>query len=112
MASVGFSEEEARRKLKDIKIFKFPYRANGKALTMDEREGYVKMIANSSNNQVVGIHIIGAHASNLIGEASLALQKGCYANDIAETIHAHPTLTEMVAEAAEGILGQPIHVLR
>jgi len=112
VASVGLTEEEARRKLTDIKIFKFPYRANGKALTMDEREGYVKMIADIKNNQIAGIHIIGAHASDLIGEASLALQKGCDADDIIETIHAHPTLAEAIPEAAEGILGHPIHVLR
>jgi dihydrolipoamide dehydrogenase len=112
VSSVGLNENEAREKLSDIKIFRFPYRANGKALCMDEREGYVKMISNKKDNKIVGIHIIGAHASDLIAEASLALQKGCTASDIAETIHAHPTLPETIAETAEGILGHPIHVLR
>ncbi|MFW6148716.1 MAG: dihydrolipoyl dehydrogenase [Atribacterota bacterium] len=112
VASVGLNENEARKELTEINIFRFPYRANGKALSIDEREGYVKMIANKKDNKIVGIHIIGAHASDLIAEAALALQKGCTATDIAETIHAHPTLPETIAEAAEGILGQPIHILR
>ncbi|MFW6149526.1 MAG: dihydrolipoyl dehydrogenase [Atribacterota bacterium] len=112
VASVGYNENEAREKFTDINIFRFPYRANGKALGMDEKEGYVKMIANAKDNQVVGIHIIGAHASDLIAEATLAIQQRCTASDIAETIHAHPTLPETIAETAEGILGQPIHVLK
>ncbi len=112
VASVGLNENEARKELTEINIFRFPYRANGKALSIDEREGYVKMIANKKDNKIVGIHIIGAHASDLIAEAALALQKGCTATDIAETIHAHPTLPESIAEAAEGILGHPIHILR
>ncbi len=112
VASVGLNENEAREEFPDIKIFRFPYQANGKALGMDEKEGYVKMIANAKDNQVVGIHIIGAHASDLIAEATLAIQQGCTASDIAGTIHAHPPLAETIAETAEGILGQPIHVLK
>src|SRR6056297_2846730 len=112
VASVGYNEGEAREEFSEIKIFRFPYQANGKALGMDEKEGYVKMIANAKDNQVVGVHIIGAHASDLIAEATLAIQKRCTASDIAETIHAHPTLPETIAETAEGILGQPIHVLK
>jgi len=112
VASVGLNENEAREEFSDIKIFRFPYQANGKALGMDEKEGYVKMIANANDNQVVGIHIIGAHASDLIAEATLAIQQRCTASDIVETIHAHPTLPETIAETAEGILGQPIHVLK
>ena len=112
VASVGLNENEARKVFTEINIFRFPYRANGKALSIDEREGYVKMITNKKDNMIIGIHIIGAHASDLIAEAALALQKECTATDIAETIHAHPTLPETIAEAAEGILGQPIHILR
>ena len=70
------------------------------------------MIANARDNQVVGIHIIGAHASDLIAEATLAIQQRCTAADIAGTIHAHPTLPETIAETAEGIMGHPIHVLK
>lgn len=112
VASVGLNEKEAREQFSEIKLFRFPYRANGKALSMNEREGYVKMIANKKDNQIAGIHIVGAHASDLIAEATLAIQRGCTASDIAETIHAHPSLPETIAETAEGILGHPIHVLR
>ena len=112
VASVGYNENEGREEFSEINIFRFPYRANGKALGMDEKEGYVKMIANAKDNQVVGIHIIGAHASDLIAEATLAIQQRCTAADIAETIHAHPTLPETIAETAEGIMGHPIHVLK
>ena len=112
VASVGINEEEAKNRYKDVSIFKFPYRANGKALGMGEKEGYVKMIDYGKNQKIAGIHIIGAHASDLIAEATLSLKMGCGASDIAETIHAHPTLSETMAEAAEGILGYPIHVLR
>jgi len=112
VASVGYNENEGREEFSEINIFRFPYRANGKALGMDEKEGYVKMIANAKDNQVVGIHIVGAHASDLIAEATLAIQQRCTAADIAETIHAHPTLPETIAETAEGIMGHPIHVLK
>ncbi|MBN2394951.1 MAG: dihydrolipoyl dehydrogenase [Candidatus Atribacteria bacterium] len=112
VASVGLNEDEAKEKYQDVNVFKFPYLANGKALSMNEQEGYVKMISNKKNNKMIGVHIIGAHASDLIAEASLALQKGCNALDIAETIHAHPTLSETFLEAAEGILGYPIHVIK
>lgn len=112
VASTGLTEKEANEKYEDVKIFKFPYLANGKAISMNQHDGYVKMIANALDNQIVGVHIIGAHASDLIAEATLAIQKGCTSKDIADTIHAHPTLPEMIAEAAEGILGHPIHIVR
>ncbi len=112
VASVGYNENEAREKFSEINIFRFPYRANGKALGMDEKDGFVKIIASAKDMQVVGVHIIGAHASDLIAEATLAVQQKCTAADIAGTIHAHPTLAETIAETAEGILGHPIHVLK
>ncbi|KUK85850.1 MAG: Dihydrolipoyl dehydrogenase, partial [candidate division TA06 bacterium 34_109] len=112
LASVGLNEKEANEKYDNIKVFRFPYRANGRALTMNEQEGYIKMIANTQNHRILGVHIIGAHASELIAEAALALQLGVTASDIANTIHAHPTLAEIIAETAEGILGYPIHVVR
>lgn len=112
LASVGLNEKEAREKYSDIKIFRFPYRANGRALTMNEQEGYIKMIADTQDHRILGVHVMGAHASELIAEAALALQLGVTASDIANTIHAHPTLAEIIAETAEGILGYPIHVVR
>jgi dihydrolipoamide dehydrogenase len=112
VASVGLTEKEASEEFTNIKIFKFPYLANGKAISMNQYDGYIKMIAQKNNNQIIGVHIIGAHASDLIAETTLAIQKGCTAKDIADTIHAHPTLPEIIAEAAEGILGHPIHVVK
>ena len=112
VASVGLTESEAREKYSNIKVSKFPYVANGKALAMGEKEGMVKMIAQGDSNEILGVHIFGAHASDLIAEGTLSLSLEATAEEIATTIHAHPTLTEMMAEAAEGIIGKPIHIFR
>lgn len=112
VASVGLTEEEARKKYDQIKVSKFPYMANGKALGMGETEGMVKIIADSDTSELLGLHILGAHASDLIAEGTLALSMEATAEEIVNTIHAHPTLAETIAEAAEGIIGKPIHLTR
>jgi dihydrolipoamide dehydrogenase len=112
VASVGLTEEEARKKYDQIKVSKFPYLANGKALGMGETEGMVKIIADSDTSELSGLHILGAHASDLIAEGTLALSMEATAEEIVNTIHAHPTLAETIAEAAEGIIGKPIHLTR
>jgi len=112
VASVGLTEEEARKKYDQIKVSKFPYLANGKALGMGETEGMVKIIADSDTSELLGLHILGAHASDLIAEGTLALSMEATAEEIVNTIHAHPTLAETIAEAAEGIIGRPIHLTR
>jgi len=112
VASVGLTEEEARKKYDQIKVSKFPYLANGKALGMGETEGMVKIIADSDTSELLGLHILGAHASDLIAEGTLALSMEATAEEIVNTIHAHPTLAETIAEAAEGIIGKPIHLTR
>lgn len=112
VASVGLNEEEARKKYDQIKVSKFPYIANGKALGMGETEGMVKIIADSDTSELLGLHILGAHASDLIAEGTLALSMEATAEEIVNTIHAHPTLAETIAEAAEGIIGRPIHLTR
>ena len=112
VASVGLTEEEARKKYDQIKVSKFPYIANGKALGMGETEGMVKIIADSDTSELLGLHILGAHASDLIAEGTLALSMEATAEEIVNTIHAHPTLAETIAEAAEGIIGRPIHLTR
>jgi len=109
VASVGLTEEEARRKNKNIKVSKFPFRANSKALIMGETEGMIKIIANGENLKILGMHIIGIHASDLIAEGALALSLGATAREIVNTIHAHPTLAEAIAETVKGIIGKPIH---
>jgi len=112
VASVGLTEEEARRQDNHIKVSKFPYLANGKALGMGETEGMVKIVAQAETNVLLGIHILGAHASDLIAEATLALSMKATANELVHSIHAHPTLAETIAEAAEGIVGRPLHIFR
>lgn len=112
VASVGLTEEEARKKYDQIKVSKFPYLANGKALGMGETEGMVKIIADSDTSELLGLHILGAHASDLIAEGTLALSMEATAEEVVNTIHAHPTLAETIAEAAEGIIGKPIHLTR
>jgi len=112
VASVGLTEEEARKENDNIKVSKFPFMANGKALGMGETEGMVKIIADGDTLELLGVHILGAHASDLIAEGTLALSMEATAEEIINTIHAHPTLAETIAEAAEGITGKPIHLAR
>ena len=112
VASVGLTEKEAREKYSQVKISKFPYMANGKALGMGETEGLVKIVADGDSFEILGLHILGAHASDLIAEGTLALSMEATAEEIIDTIHAHPTLAEIIAEAAEGITGRPIHLAR
>lgn len=112
VASVGLTEEEAKKENNNIKISKFPFMANGKALGMGETEGMVKIIADGDTLELLGVHILGVHASDLIAEGTLALSMEATAFEIVNTIHAHPTLAETIAEAAEGITGKPIHLAR
>ena len=112
VASVGLTEEEARKENDNIKVSKFPFMANGKALGMGETEGMVKIIVDADTSELLGFHILGAHASDLIAEGTLALSMEATAFEIVNTIHAHPTLAETIAEAAEGITGKPIYLAR
>lgn len=113
IASAGMMESEAKAKgYTDLKIAKFPFAANGKAVSMMETDGFVKMIADAKTNVVLGVHIVGPEASNLISEAALAIEMGATLEDIALTIHPHPTLGETMMEAAEATLGHAIHVIQ
>ncbi len=103
VASVGLTEEEARRENDNIKVSKYPFRANSKALIMGETEGMIKIIADGNSLKLLGIHILGVHASDLIAEVTLAMSIGATAKEIINTIHAHPTLSELIAKAVEGI---------
>jgi dihydrolipoamide dehydrogenase len=111
IASVGFSETEAKAKGYTVKTGKFPYAGNGRALALQATEGFVKLVADESTGIVLGAQIVGEDASTLIAELGLAIEMGATLEDIALTIHAHPTLGEMVGEAAETGLGYPIHQL-
>lgn len=112
MASAGWTEEECKANgHHDLKIGKFPFGANGKAVALMETDGFIKIIADTRTNIVLGVHIVGPEASNLISEAALAIEMGARLEDIALTIHPHPTLGETMMEAAEAALGHAIHVI-
>jgi len=112
IASVGLREQQARQQGLSYRVGRFQYRALGRAHAMGEITGFVKIIADASDDRVLGCHIMGAHASDLIHEAALAMRTGRTVREIAGTIHAHPTLAEAIREAAEDVLGEAIHVPR
>ncbi len=113
IASAGMTEAECRAKgYNDLLIAKFPFAANGRAVSMSETEGFVKMIAEKKTHVVLGIHIVGPEASNLISEAVLAIEMGARLEDIALSIHPHPTLGETMMESAEATLGHAIHIIQ
>ena len=109
LSRVGLTEEEALERGLKIKIGKFPFTASGKAYLQGEAEGMVKIIANQEDDKVLGLHILGPHASDLIQEGSLAIKAGCRSRDLAHLIHPHPTLSEALWEAALAVDGSPIH---
>jgi dihydrolipoamide dehydrogenase len=113
IASAGWLESECKAKgHADLKIGKFPFGANGRAVSMMETDGFVKIIADAKTNVVLGVHIVGPEASNLISEAALAIEMGARLEDLALTIHPHPTLGETMMEAAEAALGHAIHIIQ
>lgn len=113
IASAGMTEAEARAKgFNDLLISKFPFAANGRAVSMQETDGFVKMIADKKTHILLGVHIVGPEASNLISEAVLAIEMGARLEDIALSIHPHPTLGETMMEAAEATLGHAIHIIQ
>ena len=109
MASVGITEEQAQEQGLKYAVGKFPFLANGRAKTMDETEGLVKIIADANTDRVLGVHIIGPRASDMIAEAVTTLEFAGSAEDIARTCHAHPTLSEAVREAALAVDKRAIH---
>jgi dihydrolipoamide dehydrogenase len=112
IASVGISETEAKAQNKAVKIGLFPYAANGRALSVQEPDGFVKVISDAAKGTLLGVHVVGADASNLIAEATLAIEMGAHVEDLALTVHAHPTLPETMMEAAEAALGHAIHIFK
>lgn len=110
IASVGKTEQQLKEEGTPYKIGKFPYMANGRARAMNETDGFVKLIAHKETDRVLGCHIIGAGAGDLIAEVVLAKEAEMSAEDIARTCHAHPTLSELVKEAALATDGRPLHI--
>lgn len=109
VGSVGLTEEEAKEKGMNVKVGKFSFRSNGKALVFGEPDGFVKIIANKDTNDLLGVHIIGPHATDIISEAGLAKVLDATPWEIGQTIHPHPTISEAIGEAALAVDGNAIH---
>jgi dihydrolipoamide dehydrogenase len=111
VASVGLGEQRAREKGIDPRVGKFPFSALGRAMASGETEGFVKVVAHKDTHEILGIHIVGPSATDLISEAALALEMHAFLEDIALTIHPHPTLGESLMESSQHALGHSIHIL-
>jgi dihydrolipoamide dehydrogenase len=111
IATAGLMENEARDQGYTLKIGKVPFAAVGRSLTTNETDGFVKVVLDATTDRVLGVTIVGAHASDLISECALAIEMDAEALDIGLTIHPHPTLGEGVMEAAKAALGSAVHIL-
>lgn len=111
IATAGLSEAQAKEKGIEVRIGKFPFAALGRAMAVNETEGFFKVVADKKTNQLLGVHIVGAEASDLISEGALALEMHAFLEDIGLTIHPHPTLGEGMMEAAMNGLGHAIHIM-
>jgi len=112
IAMVGLTEEQAVSQGYTVKIGKFPFAASGRALSMNEPDGMVKMITDAETDVVLGVHMIGPEVSELIAEAALGIEMGATSEDIALTVHTHPTLPETMMEAAEAVHGLAVHIFQ
>jgi len=112
IASTGLTEDEAKAKgHATLKVGKFPFAALGRALSVNDTEGFVKVVADGKTGELLGLHIVGNGASDLISEGALAIEMGAVADDLRLTIHPHPTLSEGVMEAAAAALGEAVHII-
>jgi dihydrolipoamide dehydrogenase len=111
VATVGLSEEEAKAAGYEVRIGKFPLAASGRARTMNESDGLIKLVADAKSDLLLGMHIVSPQAESLIGEGVMALEMGATLEDIGLSIHPHPTLTEAIMEAAEAAHGKAIHIV-
>jgi len=109
IAYVGLFEEQAVERGIEVKTGMFPFAANGRALTLNQKEGFIKVVAEQSTGRVLGVQIVGPHASDLISEVTLGIEMGAMAEDFDLTIHPHPSLSEVLHGAVESVLGMPIH---
>lgn len=111
IAYTGLTESQAKEEGYDPIVSRFAFQANGRALSMNNADGFVQVVADKETKQLLGVQIVGPEASTLISEAVFALEMGANAEDLALTIHAHPTLPETIMEAAEGVFGNAIHMV-
>jgi len=111
IATVGLSEQDAKQQGIEIKVGKFPFKALGRAQTLGEAgQGFSKVVSDAKTGIVLGVHIVGPHASDLISEGSLAVASASHIDDLSLTIHPHPTLPESIEEAAEQVEHRAIHI--
>jgi dihydrolipoamide dehydrogenase len=111
VAWVGLGEEEAREKGHKVVTGTFPFKASGRAMSLDATDGFVKAIADADTKQLLGVVAVGRGVSEFIGEATLALEMGAFLEDVALTVHPHPTMSEALQEAIEAALGQAVHMV-
>ena len=111
IATVGLSEQQAKDKGVDVQVGKFPFAALGRAMAVNETDGFIKVVADKTTHEILGVHIVGPEATDLISEGALALEMHAFLEDIGLTIHPHPTLGEGMMEAALAALGQAVHVM-
>lgn len=109
IASVGLTEKESKS-IEEVKIGRFPFSANSRAKANRDTVGFVKVIPDASNDTVLGVHIIGSQAGNMIAQAAQAMEFGATSEDMAYSCHAHPTHAEALKEAALSVSGSPIHI--
>jgi dihydrolipoamide dehydrogenase len=112
MASVGLLEEQAIAQNRKVKTGQFPFAASGRAMSLLETEGFVKIVADAATDEVLGVHMVGPEVTELVAECALAIEMGATVEDVARTIHAHPTLPEAVMEAAEAVHGMAVHIFQ
>ena len=110
MASVGFTEEQLQQQKRAYKAGSFPFAASGRAMSLMDTEGFVKILADAKTDELLGVHMVGPEVTELIAEAALAIEMGATAEDVARTLHAHPTLPEAMMEAAEAVHGMAVHI--
>jgi len=110
VASVGLSEKQAREAGYEVVIAQCPFAANGKALAMDDNFGFAKIVSETKERKILGVHLVGAHVTELIAGPSGMIQLGCTAEGLAQTVHPHPTISEAIMEAAHALAGRAIHI--
>jgi dihydrolipoyl dehydrogenase len=110
VASFGYTEEQAREAGYELNVSQFPFIANGKALGLGEKEGFVKIVADAKYGEILGAHMVGPDVTELLPELTLAHNAELTAEEIARNVHAHPTLSEVLMETAHGVEGEPIHI--
>jgi dihydrolipoamide dehydrogenase len=110
VASFGYTEEQAKEAGYEINVGRFPFQANGKALGLGERDGFIKIIADAKYGEILGAHMVGPEVTELLPELTLAHFAELTAEEVARNVHAHPTLSEALMEAAHGVEGEAVHI--